>query len=64
METQKIIEWVAVVLVIIGALNWGLFGLMGTDIVLSLPAVIQTPLYALIGVAGLYMIYYAATKMK
>jgi len=59
---MKIINSIASILMIIGALNWGLVGLFDCDIVQlifkrkeSLAARIT---YILIGVAGLYTILY------
>jgi uncharacterized protein len=56
------IDWIAIVLVIIGALNWGLVGLFGLNLVVALfggiPALV-TIVYVLVGIAGLWMIYLA-----
>ena len=50
----------ALVLVIIGAVNWGLIGLFGFDLVASLfggqTALLSRIIYSLIGLAGLYSI--------
>ncbi len=50
----------ALVLVIIGALNWGLIGLFRFDLVASLfggqAAVLSRIIYGLVGIAGLYSI--------
>ncbi|WFD10427.1 DUF378 domain-containing protein [Tepidibacter hydrothermalis] len=50
----------ALVLVIIGALNWGLIGLLGFDLVATLfggsNSFISRTVYALVGVAGIYAI--------
>lgn len=59
------LDWIAMVLMIIGGLNWGLVGLINFDVVAALFGT-QSPLariiYVLIGVAALYSIY-AAAKM-
>jgi len=50
----------ALLLVIIGALNWGLIGLFNFDLVASLfggqNALISRIVYSLVGAAGLYAI--------
>lgn len=50
----------ALVLVIIGALNWGLIGLFQFDLVASLfggqSAMISRIIYTLVGAAGIYAI--------
>ena len=55
------IGWLATVLVIVGALNWGLVGLFGFNLVAAifgkLPIVARA-IYILVGLAGLYLIYF------
>lgn len=56
------IDWIAIVLVIVGAINWGLVGIFQFDLVdwlfvqLLTIEVLATIVYILVGVAGLYMI--------
>lgn len=54
------IDNVALVLVIIGALNWGSIGLFGFDIVAALfggqLSLISRIIYSLVGIAGLWSI--------
>ncbi len=54
------IDWVALVLVIVGALNWGLVA-FGVDIGGSVPPVpvLSVIVYILIGLSGLWLIYLA-----
>ncbi len=51
---------IALILIIIGALNWGLIGLFQFDLVASLfggqDALLSRIIYTLVGVAGLYSI--------
>ncbi|MBC7765744.1 MAG: DUF378 domain-containing protein [Hyphomonadaceae bacterium] len=51
---------VSLLLVIIGALNWGLIGLFGFDLVATIfggqNAVVSRIIYTLVGLAGLYAI--------
>jgi uncharacterized protein len=59
------LDLVALVLVIIGALNWGLVGIGVGDLVAMLVGSITwlaITVYVLVGIAGLYMIYYAVKK--
>lgn len=50
----------SLILVIIGALNWGLIGLFEFDLVASLfggqDAILSRIIYSLVGLAGLYAI--------
>ena len=59
------LDWVAIVLVIIGAINWGLIGLGNWNVLdMTFGAVswLLTTVYILVGVAGLYMIYQTIKK--
>lgn len=54
---MKITQIIALILTIIGALNWGLIGLFNFDLVASIFGGITTPtsrlIYSLIGLAGI-----------
>lgn len=54
---MKIIDKIALVLIIIGALNWGLIALFNFDLVATLfgdMSVISRIVYGLVGVSGLW----------
>ncbi len=51
------LDWVALVLLIIGGLNWGLLGAIGVDLVATLlgnGSPLTRGVYLLVGVAALY----------
>jgi hypothetical protein len=57
------LDWIAVVLAIIGALNWGLVGLFDFNLVAALfgpMTVVSRIVYILVGLSGLYLIYMVA----
>ena len=59
------LDWIAIILVIIGGLNLGLVGLLNTDVInliLGSMPVLVTLLNILIGLAALYMIYFVTKK--
>ena len=59
---KSVIDWIALVLVIVGAVNWGLVGLgIGdlVDMIFGSISWLATTVYVLVGIAGLYLIYYA-----
>jgi len=60
------IDLLAMILVIVGGLNWGLVGLLELDLVQlifgSIP-ILAKIVYIVVGLASLYMIYYI-TKAK
>ena len=64
MAKKNALDWIALVLVIIGAINWGLFGLAGMDLVniIFKTSIIATIIYVLVGLSGLYLIYYIMKK--
>lgn len=65
MAERNAIDWIAIVLVIVGGLNWGLVGLFGFDLVeaiLGSVPTLQTIVYVLVGLAAVYMIYYVTKK--
>jgi len=57
---KSVLDWIALVLVIIGGLNWGLFGLFKFDLVATIfgDSIIATIVYVLVGVSAVYLIYY------
>lgn len=59
------LDWIALILVIVGAANWGLVGIFDFDLVATIfgdMSVISRVVYILVGVSGLWMII-AASKM-
>lgn len=57
----KIINAIALTIVIIGAVNWGLIGFFGFDLVAALfgdMSGFSRIVYALVGLAGLYSIFF------
>lgn len=53
-------EWVALVLIIVGALNWGLIGLFGynlVEVIFGLNTLATKLVYVLVGLAGAYELY-------
>ena len=61
MAEKSTLDWIALVLVIVGGLNWGFVGLFNFDLVAyilgSVPWLMNT-VYTLVGVSALYMLYY------
>lgn len=58
------LDWTALVLAIIGSLNWGLVGLMNFDLVSKIFGVnvVSTIIYTLVGLSGAYLIYMVSTE--
>lgn len=63
---MKALEWVPMVLLIIGGLNWGLVGLFNFDLVAALfgdGSPLSRVIYTLVGISALYSVY-LASKMS
>lgn len=55
---MKIINCIALLLCIIGAINWGLIGVMNVNVVSSLfgdMSMLSRIIYVLVGISGLYL---------
>ncbi len=65
MKNASTLDMLALALVIIGGLNWGLVGLLNLDLVQlllgSIPILAQI-VYIVVGLAALYMIYFAVKE--
>lgn len=56
---MKVIDTIALILVIIGAINWGLVGLFNfnlVDTIFGSMSVISRIIYSLVGISGLWSI--------
>jgi uncharacterized membrane protein YuzA (DUF378 family) len=61
---KSAVDWIALILVIVGAINWGLVGLFGFNLVTTIlgEGTIANIVYDLVGLAGLWTIYLASKK--
>lgn len=62
---KDIIYWIALVLVIVGGLNWGLVGAFNFDLVAAILGVMSTlsrVVYILVGLAALYIAVFEASN--
>jgi hypothetical protein len=58
MRKLNALDWIALILAIIGALNWGLVGLFKFDLVAAIfgdMSAVSRVVYVLVGIAALYM---------
>lgn len=65
-RSMSAIDWIAMVLLIVGGLNWGLVGLFSFDLVAALFGQMSTLsriIYVLVGLSALYSIY-TSSKMS
>lgn len=67
MRKLSAIDWVALILSIIGGLNWGLIGLFNFDLVGTIfgsMSAIARIIYILVGVSALYLLIIASKLTK
>ena len=65
MAKKSTLDWIALVLLIIGGINWGLVGFFNFDLVATIfgaMSTLTTIIYVLVGLAGLWTIYYISKK--
>ncbi len=58
---MKTMDYIALVLVVIGAINWGLIGFFDFNLVSAIfgsMTLVSRIIYALVGIAGLYALSY------
>ncbi len=63
---KYLLKWIAWVLVVIGGLNWGLYGLFDFDLVETIfgtMSVASRIVYTLVGISAIVLIVYKAKKM-
>jgi len=62
---KSAIEWIALILLVIGGLNWGLYGLFNLDLIAIIfggIAILAKIIYVLVAIAAIYMIFMATKK--
>jgi len=58
MKNLNVFDWVALVLVIVGGLNWGLVGLLQFDLVATIfgdMSILSRVVYSLVGLGAVYV---------
>ncbi len=64
---MSVLDWIALILVIVGGLNWGLVGIFSFDLVAAIfggMSIISRIIYTLVGIAAIYMIVWKAKLKK
>lgn len=59
---KNFVDWLALTLVIIGGINWGLVGVSNFNLVSYLfgAGIVSRIIYTLVGISALYMVYFAS----
>ncbi|HLP86378.1 MAG TPA: DUF378 domain-containing protein [Candidatus Paceibacterota bacterium] len=64
MNKLSVLDWIALILVIVGGLNWGLVGIVNFDLVATIfgdMSSLSRIVYVLVGLSAVYLIF-ASTK--
>ena len=67
MEKPSVLDWIVLILVVVGGLNWGLVGIFDFDLVATIfgdMSIISRVVYSLVGVAALYLLIVFPSKSK
>jgi len=67
MKNLNAFDWVALVLVVIGGVNWGLIGVLNLDLVSTLfgaMTMLSRVIYILVGISALYTLFILSTKAQ
>jgi hypothetical protein len=67
MSKLSALDWIALILVVVGGLNWGLVGAFGFDLVAAIlgsMSVLARIVYVLVGLAAIKVILIMATQCK
>lgn len=67
MNKLNVLDWIALILVIIGGLNWGLVGLFNFDLVAAIfgdMSAVSRVVYTLVGLGALYTIFTSSKMCK
>ncbi|MFO8184799.1 MAG: DUF378 domain-containing protein [Candidatus Aegiribacteria sp.] len=67
MKHSKFLNWLAILLSAIGAINWGLVGIFNKDLImgfLGLGIDLSKIIYIIIGVAGVWTLIFVLPKTK
>lgn len=64
MNTSETLYWIALILVVIGGINWGLIGLFNFNLITAIfgNSIITTIIYVLVALAAIYLIIVATAR--
>ena len=67
MKKINSLDWIAVALLVIGGLNWGMIGFFGVDVIGAIfgeMSAISRVIYALVGLSSLYALSFPSKFMS
>ncbi len=67
MKTLNTFDWLALILLVVGGVNWGLVGLFDFDLVATIfgdMTMISRTVYTLVGIAAIYSLFTLPSKTQ
>ncbi len=67
MKNLNAFDWIALVLLIVGGLNWGMIGVFNIDLVSALfgaMTMLTRVVYVLVGASAIYSVYILSAKTE
>ncbi len=65
MKKTSVLDWIAIVLIIVGAINWGLVGLFGFNLIYAIfGTVLSRIIFVIVGISGVYAIFLCGKVCK
>lgn len=67
MNKLNAIDWIAIILLVVGGLNWGLVGIFNFDLVATIfgdMSVLSRIVYAVVGICAIYVLAISAKLGK
>jgi hypothetical protein len=67
MNKLNVLDWIALVLLIVGGLNWALVGLFGFDLVAAIfgsMSILSRLVYILVGLSAIYILAIVSKLVK
>ncbi|MFZ5364519.1 MAG: DUF378 domain-containing protein [Patescibacteria group bacterium] len=64
---MKVLNWIVMILVIVGGLNWGLVGFFNFDLVATIfgdMSIVSRVVYVLVGLSALYALLFILPQMN
>ena len=67
MKHLNVFDWVALILLVIGGINWGMIGIFNADLVSGLfgvTTILTRTIFVMVGLAAIHTVYILAAKVQ
>lgn len=67
MKHLNVFDWVALILLVIGGINWGMIGIFNVDLVSGLfgvTTILTRIIFVMVGLAAIHTVYILAAKVQ